>query len=390
MTQLPSAYVEGYEKARALDPDLADAYVENTLGGDPLADAAIASLTELDGAQSHRLIDAAMEYDQEGLREAPDALKEFFSALDRPPPFELNPGKAAMGARFFYKHSDLFFATMVLDSLVTGLTEGLSKAFYITERTTGNQRRLRQNARHVAEITLPGGLQRQGDGWKLTIRIRLIHAQVRRLLLDSDEWDVSVDGTPLHMAHMALGATGFSAMNLRSLRKLGVKPTEEESAGFMHIWAYVSWLLGIPEKLLAHTEEQGAHLRRVAHLCEPPIGAKAITVAHGYIKILPELAGVTEPAKQKRLLSFLFRISRALIGNELADRLGYPKQITLGALALARAQRRFQIIYSRIMPGATPFAATNFIGMMERSVYDDVGINYRMPDAVKDAESSPW
>ena len=339
MTQLPSAYVDGYEKARPYDPDLADAYVEHTRTGDPLADAAVASLAEFDRPTSHRLINAAMEDDRDGLREVPDALRAFFSAIERPPPFALDPKRAALGARLFHRHSDIFFAAMVLDSLVTGLTEGLSKAFHITERTTGNQRRLRQNARHVAEITLPGGMQRHGDGWKLTVRIRLIHAQVRRLLSESGEWDAAVDGTPLHMSHMALGATGFSAMNLQSLRKLGVRFTDAESAGFMHIWAYVSWLLGIPEELVCHTEQQGVRLRRLAHLCEPPPGPTAIHVAHGYIKILPELTGVADPAKQKKLLNFLFRISRALIGNDLADRLGYPKQFTFGVLALARAQR---------------------------------------------------
>ena len=390
MTQLPSAYVEGYEKARVFDPNLADAYVKHTLGGDPLADAAMASLAGFKREESSRLINAAMENDQEVMRQAPDALREFFSAVSRPPPFALDPEKAAVGARFFHRHSDLFFAAMVMDSLVTGLTEGQSKAFYITERTTGNQRRLRQNLRHAMEITLPGGMQREGDGWRLTVRIRLIHAQIRRLLNGSDEWDAAVDGTPLHMSHMALGATGFSAINLQSLRKLGVRFTEEESAGFMHIWAYVSWLLGIPEALVCHTEEQGVRLRKLAHLCETPPGPTATEVAHGYIKILPELIGLTDPAKQGKLLSFVYRISRAMIGHELADKLGFPKQFTFGALRLARAQRRLQIILSGVMPGRKPFAAHNFIEMMERSVYDDVGISYHMPDAVKDRESSPW
>ena len=52
MTQPPAAYIEGYEKARALNPDLADAYVEHTLVGDPLADAAMESLAEFDREKS--------------------------------------------------------------------------------------------------------------------------------------------------------------------------------------------------------------------------------------------------------------------------------------------------------------------------------------------------
>ena len=388
--RMPSAYQDGYEKARALYPELADAYIENTLVGDPVADAAMESLAECSQEDRHRFIKAGMERDEEGLRAAPNALQEFFAVLDRPPPFEFDPELAAIGSRAFYKYSDMFFVGLVLDSLITGLSEGLAKAFYITGRTAGNSRRVKQNTRHVVEITLPGGMERMGDGWKLTVRIRLIHAQVRLLLLNSDEWDVPTEGVPLNMAHMALAGTGFSAINLRSARKLGVRLTEDESAGFMHIWHYVNWLLGVPESLLYRTEDEALRIRKIARACEIPPGEKAIAVAHGYINTVPELLDVQEPAKQQKLLNGLFRVSRALIGNELADALDFPRQATFGILALTRLQRQFQILRSKIVPGAMPHAVENFSGLIHRSVYDISGISYRMPDAVKGDESSWW
>ena len=372
-----------------MDPDLADAYVTNTLVGDPLADAVMRSLADLEPARSHHLINAGMQGDEEGMRDAPDALKEFFAELDRPPPFEFDPVRAAVGARAFYKHSDLFFVGLVLDSLVTGLSEGLSKGFYITGRTAGNLRRVRQNTRQLIEITLPGGMERHGDGWKLTVRIRLIHAQMRQLLLRSGEWDVPVEGVPLHMAHMSLAATGFSAIQLQSARKLGVPLAAEEGDGFMHIWRYATWLLGVPETLLFDSEEEALHLRKIAKACELPPGPMAVEVAHGYINTVPELLGITAPSKQKRLLSALFRTSRALMGHELADTLKFPKQSTVGALAFVRMQRRFKILWSKV-PGALSHDFNNFSGMMQRSAYDDTGISYRMPDAVKDTEATPW
>ena len=390
--RMPSSYRQGYARAHALDPALADAYVEHTLIGDPLADAALASLDGFGQAETHRLIDAGMNGDEAGFRRAPDELKEFFKAVASPPPsMTFDPDKALIGARAFYRYSDMFFVGLVLDSLVTGLSEGLSKAFHITGRTAGNLRRVRQNTRHVIEVTLPGGLDRFGDGWKLTVRIRLIHARVRRLLLNSDSWDVQAEGLPLNMAHMALAATGFSAINLQSARKLGVPLTKEQCDGFMHIWHYVAWLLGVPDKLLRfRTEQDAMHLRKIAHTCELPPGERASEVAHGYIGTVPELLGITGPAKQKRLLNALYRTSRALIGDKRADALGFPKQSTIGALAFVRMQRRLQMLHSRIMPNATSFALNNFSGLLQRSVYDDVGISYRLPDAIRDTESSTW
>ncbi len=388
---IPSAYQPGYEKAQALDPDLADTYIEHTHIGDPLADAAVNSLTEFNKAQSHRFIEAGMEGDEDGLRDAPDALRAFFDAVASPPPhLVFDPDKAIAGARAFYKFSDMFFVGLVLDAVITGFTTGVSKSFFTTGRTTGNLRRVKQNTRHLVEITLPGGLDRHGDGWKLTVRIRLIHAQVRRLLLNSNDWDVAADGIPLHAGHMVLAATGFSAVNLRAVQKLGIKLSREERVSFMYIWRYVTWLLGVPEKILFRGEEDAVHLKEVGYLCEPRPEIESITLAHGNIGVIPELVGIDDPAKAKKMVDGLFRASRALIGDELADALNYPKQSTFGILAFLRLQRRFQIIRSKIMPHAPSHDFNNFAGLIQRSVYDDMGINYRMPDAVKDTESSPW
>ena len=372
-----------------MDPVLADAYVRHTLSGDPLADAAIESLAVFDQRTSHRLINAVIEGDEAGMRQAPDALREFIDALT-PPPGLFDPSIARAGMRAFHRYSDLFFVGLVLSSLITGLSEGLAKSFYITGRTAGNLRRVKQNTRHLVDIMLPGGLERYGDGWKLTIRIRLIHAQVRRLLLNSGEWNVAEEEVPVHMAHLALAATGFSAINLQAVRKLGLRLTEEESEGFMHVWRYVTWLLGVPEDLLFKNEGDAVHLRKIAQLCELPPGPKSVEVAHGYINTVPDLLGVTETAKQRKLMTLLFKTSRVLIGNELADAFDYPKQSTIGVLAMVRIQRRLQIIFSHVVPGAESHELNNFAGILQRSVYDDLGISYLMPDAVKDTESSKW
>ncbi len=387
--QVPSEYAEGYEQARLLDPDLAEAYIQHTLVGDPLGDAAMNALAELGPAESHRLINAGMERDGPSLQHAPTALREFFGTLDNPPQF-YDPKKALPGMRAFHKHSEMFFVGLVLAGALTGFTTGVSKSFSLTGRLAGNVRRVMQNTRHLVEVTLPGGLDRLGDGWKLTVRIRLIHAQMRRLLLKSGDWNEAADGIPLHIAHMALAATGFSAINLQAVRKLGVQLTEEESAGFMHIWRYVTWLLGVPEEILFEGESDALHLKDIGYICEPRPAVEAITMAHGIIDVIPESIGIEDPAERKKLLNSLYRISRALIGNEMADNLDYPKQMALGVLPLVRMQQRSKAIRSRIMPRGSSDTADNFIGLLQRSVYDDMGISYFMPDAVKDSESTPW
>ncbi len=389
MLDSPSAYTAGYKKARPLNPDRADIYIRNTMVGDPLADAAVEALAALDRPRSHALIKAGMECDKATFQEAPDALRALFAATEKPPAF-YNPEQTQAGTRAFYEHSDAFFVGLVLDAVITGFTTNVSKAFYMTGRTLSNLRRVKQNTRHLMEITMPGGLDRHGDGWKLTMRIRLIHAQVRRLILNSDQWDVSKDGVPLHASHMALAATGFSAVNLRAVAKLGISLTKEERESFMHIWRYTTWLIGVPKELIFDSEDDAIALKEIAYICEPRPEKEAIALAHGNVNVIPELVGVTKESQVKKLTDFLFRTSRALMGHELANALQYPRHSTFWVMPFLRMQRRLQALRAKIKPGAEPLVVTNFVGLMQRSVYDEMGISYGMPDSVTEEKSAAW
>ena len=107
----------------------------------------------------------------------------------------------------------MFIAAHVGGVLVRGFSTLIAKAFVRTGRLTDyGVRRLRQNNRQMLEICMPGGLDRHGDGWKLTVRIRLVHAQMRRRLKESGEWDEAVWGTPLSAAHIGFGGAAFSAL----------------------------------------------------------------------------------------------------------------------------------------------------------------------------------
>ena len=84
----------------------------------------------------------------------------------------------------------MILAAFVPGVLIEGFTTNIAKSFFITGRVRDQGvRRLGQNNRHMLEIFLPGGQYRQGDGWKLSVRISLVHARIRHLLNNSEEWD---------------------------------------------------------------------------------------------------------------------------------------------------------------------------------------------------------
>ncbi len=68
---------------------------------------------------------------------------------------------------------------------------------------------------------MPGSLEPYGDGWKLSLRVRLIHAQIRDLLMESSEWEPAAWGTPVSAAHLGFSLSAFSARLLAHMRRLG-------------------------------------------------------------------------------------------------------------------------------------------------------------------------
>ena len=186
----PTDYILGYEKARAVVPDSAANYIEHTLIEDPLSEAMAEDLAEFSREESSRLIQAAMNSEgEEALRDAPASLRNFFREVETPPEW-LEYSALAPGVRMFHRHSQVILAAFVAGVLIEGFTTNIAKSFFITGRVRDQGvRRLGQNNRHMMEIFLPGGLYRNGDGWKLSVRIRIVHAQIRRFLNSSEDWD---------------------------------------------------------------------------------------------------------------------------------------------------------------------------------------------------------
>ena len=387
--QIPSDFVEGYEKARIRDPELAARYVSHLYLGDPDADLVVEDMASLSQEDSAKFIQAAMEQDQAVMRDAPESLKAFFERLDTPPDwFDLEA--TLPGSRLFYRFPYVFTASLVGAGLIEGFSSGIAKSFLYTGRLfDGNQgvRRLKQNNRHQVELFLPGGLDRHGEGWKLTVRLRLIHAQIRRLISSQPDWDSDAWGVPISAAHLALANTVFSARVLLYIRRLlMLKPSAEERDGFMYIWRYQGYLMGIPDVLVAHTEEQAHHLFEIGMMCEPPPPMESIAMANTLINAAPTLVNMEGPDSEK-LVRRVYRLSRALIGDELADQLQYPKLNTWGSLFFFALEQRGKALYNRLFKGNIPDA---FELMTQISNYEKQGISYKLPDSAHSELSKKW
>ena len=57
-----------------------------------------------------------------------------------------------------------------------------------------------ETARFVTAVAAPGGLRAGASGWQISVHVRLMHAQVRRLLGQSGRWDRAQWAEPIDFA----------------------------------------------------------------------------------------------------------------------------------------------------------------------------------------------
>ena len=381
--QLPSAYTSGYAKAQSQDHALADKYIAHTLIGDPELDPILEELSSMPRDELHRFI-AAGVHQEDSFNKAPQPLRDFFKTLEEPPNWvdfkDFRPG-----IYVFNPNSDLMLAAFVAGVLVEGFSTLIAKSFNITGRVRGTHRRLRQNIRQVTEIFYPGGLQREGDGWATSVRVRFVHSQVRLLLAKSDEWDHAAWGTPLSAANLGFAISIFSQRLLHYAKALGAAFTEEERASVLAIWRYSGYLMGIPESILYKDGAEADAIYRIGYLCEPPPDADSATMANSLIGAVPAVADIAEEAEAQRVVGLAYRLSRALLGNQLADAFQYPKSWTFGALWAFRTSQRLQRLWKR-----SSIRSGNFVQLLTMSTYDEGGLSYRLPDHFRHDKSSEW
>ena len=362
----------------------AENYIRHTRIGDPVLDPVMEELSSMPPVDLHRFIQAGIEQQPDILRKAPQVLRDFFEHLEDPP--WLDREAFQPGIRAFSTNADLMLVAFVAGVLVEGFSTLIAKSFNTTKRVAATKRRLQQNNRQLVEIFFPGGLDRDGDGWKLSTRVRFVHCRIRTLLAQSDVWDEDAWGTPVSAAHLGLAIAVFSKRLLDYSMKVGATYTPEEKAGVLAVWRYAGYLMGIPDSILYADGEEAESIYTVGFLCEPPPDADSVEVANALIKSIPSVAGITDPTEIRKTTALAFKLSRALIGNRLANQYQYPWSPTIGTLFLFRLKQYLQ----RRAKNTQLLRFGNFSQLLDISVYDEGGLSYRMPNHVHASKSADW
>ncbi len=327
--RLPSRVVRAAE-ARARFGDLLDRLVPWLHETDPPADRVAEAL---DGrwAPFHRALRDGVSAD------TPSAVSELLSA-HQTVPLWVDPERAARGGKLFFRTGLVGAVVLGARSLVAGYCSpaGNKPLAWTGTLQTNGARRLAETGKYVAAVSAPGGLRPGGEGWQLSLRVRVMHAHVRHLIAKRGGWRTEAWGAPINQHDLLATSLLFSAVFVDGVRTMGLSITPAEAEDHLHLWRWASWLMGVRLELLPDTFALAEQLSALIDLTQglPDDDARKLVA-----QLLESPAG--PPSK---LGAELARgLCYGLLPRDRADALGLPRTpwrhaVRLSRLAVAPAE----------------------------------------------------
>jgi hypothetical protein len=188
---------------------------------------------------------------------AAPALRAFFEHVEQRPTWVdeelLERGGAA--ARRIGKDG---FDILAFGSLLGGYRSGGAlQPLVRTGRFEDTLNRVGETGQWWLACTAPGGMARHGEGWRLSVHVRVMHAFVNYQLERDPDWDWGFRGVPINAYDRAGTIGSFSTSYLLQARALGIRVPREDAAAIMHLWSYVGHLMGVEDRWLPRTERIG-------------------------------------------------------------------------------------------------------------------------------------
>ncbi|MFS8069291.1 MAG: oxygenase MpaB family protein [Byssovorax sp.] len=349
----PSRYTN-LDAARARFGDRVDRLAPYLFRVDPLADAVVEAFEALPPRRGWSMLEQALATGIASVPEAPEAIRALFAEIDDVPVW-VDWATLDRGGELLFRSGIMGGIVLGAKSLVLGyVSPAGNKPLVLSGRLQQQAaRRLNETSRFVQAVCRPGGLRRHGDGFAITVKVRLMHAQVRRMILRSGRWDAASLGAPINQHDMAGTQLLFSISVLEGLRDLGFRISSDESESYMQLWRYVSRLIGVDPEISVSAELEARALADLiaATQAAPDDDSRALVRA---LLESPQEGARTDEARRRA--TFTTRLGqgfvRGLLGDEMADSLAVPRTPWRYAMDVARTATRAAEVARETVPGA--------------------------------------
>ena len=286
---------------------------------DPLADALVEHLAvspepfDLDQAWRRFLAGG------EAAASLPSPVARLLASVAEPPDW-VDWSAIERAPRLFQRAGALGGLVLSLRSLMGGYRAPAgNKPLVFTGRLAEQApRRVAETSRFVTAVCAPGGLRPGAEGFAISVRVRLMHAQVRRLLAQSGRWDRAAWAEPINQHDMLATMLLFSEVYVEGIRILGLRVASREAEDWIALWRYVAWLMGTEAELLPRDYAEATALRELIEGTQgrPDDDSRALAAA-----LLGHPPRISEDMPMAWRFAMARALCRMLVGDEVADEL---------------------------------------------------------------------
>ncbi len=350
------------EAYRQFPKDLVDELTSQCLQADEVAYDAYLEFKDPSTSSSWQMFEQALEHGINKVEAPGPALQKLFADLDRRPAW-VDENQLRRGAVAMWRAGALVPIVFAYSTVAAGFIEPSgSRPVLFSGRLMNKARlgqRLLESFRFIANAYTPGGMDRFEAGFKLTVRVRMIHAAVRYAVGRTAEWRWNEWGVPINnLDAMNTQAGQFSVQVIDSLAKAGIRLSKQERADIFALTRYVGYVIGVPEHLLHKNEADARQKNRLHTLLESPADDGCRMIVNGivdysceesfggYDVLPPLLARLMTVARRKKL-------ARGLIcfwQPQYVEQLHYKRDLWRFALPLVRPVLWLNDKVSRLTP----------------------------------------
>lgn len=283
---------------------------------DPLADALAAELAKAPAGWGD--LATALAGGIEAVDGPSPALRALFAELEHVPLW-VDFDRIDRAGRLLFRTGALGGIVLGARSLVAGYAAPAGNKPLVLSGALARDplHRLAETGRFVAAVCEPGGLRRRGAGFAIAVRVRMMHAQVRYLIGQRDDWDAEAWGAPINQHDQLATSLLFSQVWVDGARRFGWQISRREAEDWLHLWRWCSVIMGVPEELLPTSEPEAVALSEMIHMTQGPPDADSRALVRALLDSAPD------EAVGRSGLAWGF--CRGLLEPDTADGLGVPR-----------------------------------------------------------------
>lgn len=254
---------------------------EGLLVGDEPMDRLIEWMVTAGSKQLRPLFDRALTHGIAAVPDAPEPLREFFARVETVPTW-VDHAKLVRGAKVLLSSgSDGMYIARDVAMLGGYQFSGFNKTLLRTGALEkGSNQRWAETMQWAMDVLSEDGLSPLGLGYRSTIRVRLIHAFVRRHVTAMPDWQTEDWGLPINQTDMAATLVGAFIAPAIGAMGMGVLLTPSEADAVAHLVRYVGSLLGVEEQWLPHSFRDGVRVlvHTLSALADPDESTRRLAI----------------------------------------------------------------------------------------------------------------